>query len=188
MLTACIRPRVGELVTMAAWWERVGTGAAWFVTISLLLVGMAGCFIPILPGHLILLIAAIAHRLMLGADESGLQWWSFAVLALLMAVSQTFEFISGAAGSKWFGGTRWGAVGALIGSIVGLFFFPLGLLIGPLAGAIIFEMAFARAQTRPALVSGVGSVVGTLAGMGFKIVVGLAMVAWFFFDVFLIGN
>ena len=34
----------------------------------------------------------------------------------------------------------------------------------------------------------VGSVVGTLAGMGFKIVVGVLMTAWFFLDVFLIGN
>lgn len=176
-----------ETLQSSTVWQSAGTGAAWFVTVCLLLAGLVGCVLPVLPGHLILLIAAIAHRLMLG-EASGLQWWSFVVLGLLMAISQTFEILSGAAGARWFGGTRWGAVGALVGSIVGLFFLPFGLLLGPLIGAFAAEIAFARKKTRPAALSGVGSVVGTLAGMGFKIVVGLLMVAWFFTDVFLIGK
>ncbi len=157
------------------------------MTISLLVAGAIGCILPVLPGHLILLIAAVAHWLMLGKN-SGLQWWSFVVLALLMAISQTFEVLSGAAGSKWFGGTRWGAVGAMVGSIVGMFFLPFGLLLGPLIGAFVCEIGFARKQTQQAAISGVGSVVGTVAGMGFKIVIGAAMILWFFLDVFLIGK
>ncbi len=157
------------------------------VTICLLLAGAVGCVLPVLPGHLIILIAAIAHRLMLDGD-SGLRWWSFAILILLMAISQTFEMLSGAAGSKWFGGTRWGAAGALVGTLIGLFFLPFGLLLGPLIGAFVGEIAFAKKDTRPAAISGVGSVVGTLAGMGFKIVVGVLMIAWFFLDVFLLGQ
>lgn len=147
---------------------------------------MVGCVLPVLPGHLIILIAAIAHRLMLGAD-SGLRWWSFVVLVLLLAISQAFEILSGAAGAKWFGGTRWGAAGALVGSIAGLFFLPFGLLLGPLIGAFAGEIAFAKKQTRHAAISGVGSVVGTLAGMGFNIVIGILMIGWFLLDVFLIG-
>ena len=164
----------------------MGIGAAWFVTLCLLLAGMLGCVLPVLPGHLILLIAALGHRLMLGAAGSGLEWWSFLVLGLLMAISQTFEMLSGAAGARWFGGTRWGALGAFVGSLVGLFFLPFGLLVGPLAGAIVFEMGFAKQQTTPAVVSGVGSLVGTLTGMAFKIVLGLLMVLWIFLDVFVI--
>jgi uncharacterized protein YqgC (DUF456 family) len=136
---------------------------------------------------LILLIAAVAHRLMLGAADSGLAWWSFLVLGLLMAISQTFEMLSGAAGARWFGGTRWGVLGAFIGSLAGLFFLPFGLLVGPLAGAIVFEMGFANQQTTPAVVSGVGSVVGTLTGMAFKLVIGVLMVLWFLLDVCIIG-
>ncbi len=166
-------------------WQGVGTGAAWLVTICLIVAGAVGCVLPVLPGHLILLIAAIAHRIMLG-EESGLRWWSFLILVLLMAISQIFEIMSGAAGTKWFGGTRWGAGGALLGSIVGFFFLPFGLLLGPLIGAFVFEMAFAQKETKPAAMSGVGSVVGTIAGMGFKIVVGLLMIGWFLTDVFLI--
>jgi uncharacterized protein len=165
--------------------QGVGTGVAWLVTACLIVAGAIGCVLPVLPGHLIILIAAIAHRIMLG-EESGLLWWSFLILVLLMAISQIFEIMSGAAGTKWFGGSRWGAGGALLGSIVGFFFLPFGLLVGPLLGAFAFEMAFAKKETKPAVMSGVGSVVGTIAGMGFKIVVGLLMIGWFLTDVFLI--
>ena len=168
------------------WWGHVGTGVAWMVTACLLLAGIVGCFIPVLPGHLILFIAAVAHRLMMGREGSGLEWWSFLILAGLMAVSQTLEILSGAAGSKWFGGTRWGAIGALAGGIAGMFFMPFGLIVGPLAGAFACELAFARQETREALRSGMGSVVGTLAGLGIKLAIGAAMVAWFFLDVFFI--
>lgn len=171
---------------IAGWelWGGVGTGAAWAVTVCLLIAGLAGCVVPVLPGHLILLIGAVAHRLMLGRDGSGLEWWSFLVLILLMAISQAFEIASGAAGSRWFGGTRWGALGAFVGSIAGLFFLPFGLLLGPLIGAFAAELLFAKKKPVFAASSGVGSVVGTLAGMAMKIVVGLLMVAWFVVDVF----
>ncbi len=168
-------------------WGHAGTGVAWAITICLLVSGIIGCFLPVLPGHLILFIAAVAHRLMLGAEVSGLYWWSFLILASLMAISQTLEMLSGAAGTRWFGGSRWGALGALIGTIVGLFFMPFGLLLGPLIGAVAGEMAFARKEARPAVMSGVGSVVGTLAGLGIKLVIGVVMVLWFLLDVFVIG-
>jgi uncharacterized protein YqgC (DUF456 family) len=183
----CRSARVWEAIQSNEMWQGVGTGVAWLITSCLLLAGAAGCVLPVLPGHLILLIAVIAHRLMLGA-ASGLNWVTFVVLILLMAISQTIEILSGAAGTKWFGGTRWGAVGAIIGSIAGLFFMPFGLLLGPLLGAFLFEVAVARSHPKPAVISGVGSVVGTLAGMGVKIAIGLMMLVWFFLDVFLIGK
>lgn len=176
-----------EWLQSDALWGGVGTGVAWLVTACLLLAGLVGCFLPVLPGHLILFMAAVAHRLMLGKDGSGLEWWSFLILGLLMAASQTLELLSGAAGAKWFGGSRWGAVGALIGGVVGIFFMPIGLLAGPLLGAVIGETAFARRHPRPAMVSGVGSVVGTLAGMAIKLAIGVLMIVWFFLDVFLVG-
>ena len=159
---------------------------AWFVTVCLIVVGLAGCVIPVLPGHLMILIAAIGHRLMLGSG-SGVEWWTFVVLVVLLAASQTFEFLSGAAGAKWFGGTRWGSAGALVGGIVGMFFLPFGLILGPLIGAIAFELAFAKKEMKPATVSGVGSVAGVAVGLLVKIVVGVMMTVWFFIDVWFIG-
>lgn len=176
-----------EAIQSSPVWGSVGTGVAWLVTGCLLVAGAVGCVLPVLPGHLILLIAAVAHWLMLRAS-SGLEWWSFVILVALMAISQTAEMVSGAAGSKWFGGTKWGALGALVGSIAGMFFLPFGLLLGPLIGAFVAEVAFAKKETHHAAISGVGSVAGVLVGMGFKIVIGATMIVWFFLDVFLIGK
>ena len=76
-----------EAITHWSGWGTAGTGLAWIITSCLLIAGLVGCIVPILPGHLILLIAAIAHRLMLGRDASGMEWWTFVILTLLMALS-----------------------------------------------------------------------------------------------------
>lgn len=158
------------------------TGLAWMVTGCLLLLGFIGTLVPFLPGHLILFFAAIAHRLMLG-NESGVEWWTFVVLGVLLIVSQVLEFMSGAMGTRWFGGSKWGASGALVGGIVGIFFMPFGLLLGPLIGSMVFEFLFAKKKVKPATVSGVGSVLGTVAGLVVKMVVGVLMIVWFIVDV-----
>jgi len=160
----------------------MGTVVAWMATISLLLLGLVGTLVPFLPGHLILFFAAVAHWLMLRQD-SGVEWWTFVVLGVLLILSQLFEFLSGAAGTRWFGGTRWGAAGALIGGIVGIFFIPLGLILGPLIGSMFCEFVFAKKEVRPATISGVGSVLGTVAGMVIKIIVGVLMIVWLVVDV-----
>ena len=159
--------------------------AVWIVTGSLLIVGLVGCVLPALPGHLFILLAAVGYRLMEGPG-AGIAWWGFGILVLLMAISQVFEIVSGSLGTRWFGGSKWGAAGALIGGIVGLFFLPFGILLGPLIGAFSFEMAFAKKETRDSAVSGVGSVVGTLAGIVIKVIVGVLMIVWFFLDIWVV--
>ncbi len=176
-----------EMLTSPEAREIAGVSVAWLITLSLLLVGLIGCVAPVLPGPPIIFVAAVAHRLMLGAEDSGLAWWSFLILGAMVAVVQVIEILSGAAGAKWFGGTKWGALGALVGGLAGLFFMPIGLLAGPLVGAYGFEMAFAKKESNPAMVSGMGSVAGTLIGMVVKVFFGVLMIAWFLLDVFWIG-
>ena len=107
-------------------WNEVGVAGAWLLTVCLLVIGFAGCFLPVIPGPLIILLAAVFHWFVF-REESEFEWWTFAILIGLLAASQIFDFVSGAAGSRWFGGTKWGAVGALIGAIVGIFFMLIGV-------------------------------------------------------------
>lgn len=167
-------------------WDHVGTAGAWLIALSLLAVGLAGCFLPVVPGQLIILMAVVFHWLVF-REASGVEWWTFAVLIVLLAASQIFDIVSGAVGSRWFGGTKWGAIGAIAGAIAGLFFLPLGLILGPLIGAYAFELLFAKQDMKRATVSGVGSAVGTLSSLVVKVIVGVAMIVWFFVDVFWIG-
>lgn len=176
-----------EMLTSPEAREIAGISAAWLITVSLLIVGLVGCVAPVLPGPPIIFAAAVAHRFLLGAEGSGLAWWSFLILGAMAIAVLVVDFMSGAAGAKWFGGTKWGSLGALVGGVIGLFFLPVGLLAGPLLGAYGFEMAFAKKESHPAMVSGVGSVAGTIVGMVVKVFFGILMVAWFLLDVFWIG-
>lgn len=177
---------VRELSSFLLTMEILQGGGIWVVTVSLFLVGLVGCVVPVLPGHLLIVCGAVGFKLMKGGD-AGIAWWGIGIVVLLAVVSQLFEFLSGSLGSRWFGGTKWGAVGALLGGIVGLFFLPFGILIGPLVGAFGLELAFGKKKTRQAVVSGVGSVVGTLTGIGFKILAAILMIVWFFVDVWAVG-
>ena len=156
------------------------------VTTLLLVAGLAGVFLPVLPGHLLIFLAAVAHWVMLG-PEAGVGWWTLAVLGVLLIVAQVAEYGSGAVGTRWFGGSRWGAAGAVAGGLAGIFFMPFGLLIGPLLGAFLLEWLGAKKEVKPATVSGVGSMVGTFAGLLIKLVIAVVMVVYFLVDVWWIG-
>lgn len=155
----------------------------WIVTWLLLIIGVAGTFLPVIPGQILIIVAAGAHWWARGAD-SHLGWWTIAVLVVLFAISQTMEYVSGAVGSKYFGGSKWGIGGAILGGLVGLFFAPFGLLLGPLIGAFAFEWLFAKKELAEATRSGVGSAVGTVMGMGIKIGIALVMAIYLVVDLF----
>ena len=46
--------------------ELLQDGGVWIVTALLLGIGLAGCVVPILPGHLVIFAAAVGYRLMVG--------------------------------------------------------------------------------------------------------------------------
>jgi hypothetical protein len=59
--------------------------------------------------------------------------------------------------------------GAGIGMIIGMLFLgPLGLILGPLAGAIIGE-SLKGANNKDAFRAGLGAFIGFLAGVGLKL-------------------
>jgi hypothetical protein len=108
--------------------------------------------------------------------------WGFVVLSLGLVLSYVVDFASGAMGARWFGASRWGIAGVFIGGIVGMFFIPFGLVLGPLIGGVAFELIFAKKRLHPAAKSAWGSLLGTGVGLVLRLIVALAMVATFFLD------
>jgi uncharacterized protein len=110
----------------------------WLVAIVLMAIGLIGTVVPVLPGAVIILAAAVIHQVMLGSEKS-LGWWNVGALTILALLSYGIELATGYFGAKRFGATRWGILGAAVGAIAGLFFpFP-GLIVGPVIGAIVGE-------------------------------------------------
>ena len=149
----------------------------WLIAIVLMAVGLIGTLLPVVPGAIIILAAAVLHQIMLGSEKS-VGWWNIAALVLLTLLSYALEFAGGYFGAKRFGATKWGAFGAMIGAIVGLFYpFP-GLIVGPVVGAIAGEL-IAGKRLVSAGRAGWGTLLGNLAGMLGKLTIALVMVSWF---------
>ncbi len=153
----------------------------WFFTIALVAVGLIGTIVPVLPGTTIILAAAIIHRLALGEGKSA-GWKTLVVLVLLTLLSYVFDFLGSYFGAKYFGATKWGALGAIVGMLVGLFFGIIGLFAGPVIGAVAGEF-IAGKRMIDAGRAGWGSLPGNLGAMAAKLIIGLAMIAIFLMNV-----
>ncbi|HYF36756.1 MAG TPA: DUF456 domain-containing protein [Prosthecobacter sp.] len=152
----------------------------WLLTGTLLVVGVIGSIVPLLPGPVLIFIAGILHTLL--RPESGMSWPGMVILFLWLVLAFGMDFLSGALGARWFGASRWGVAGVVVGGIVGLFFAPIGFIVGPLAGALAFEMFFAKKRLQPAVKSTWGTLLGTGVGLVLRFIISLAMVATVLID------
>lgn len=146
---------------------------------SLMLVGLAGIFLPVLPGLSLIWLGILTHKLLIPEE---LSWWTVALLGVLVIVTTVLEWMSGVWGAKAFGSSKWGMWGALLGGIIGIFGGLPGLLIGPLVGAFLFELLIAKKKTREAGKAMVGVATGIVVSGLFKFLVALLMILWFVID------
>lgn len=105
----------------------------------------------------------------------------YIVLGLLGLVIDNIFSIYGA---KKLGASKYGMLGAFIGIFLVIVLGPVGIVIGPLLGALTFEMIFANKIFDQALKAGLGAVIGLLTGIIAKTVLGIAMTAGFIILVF----
>lgn len=147
----------------------------WLLTGSLLLVGVIGSVVPLLPGPFLIFIAGLLHTFL--RPESAMSWPGILLLTLLLVLAYVVDMAAGAVGARWFGASRWGIVGVFVGGIAGLFFAPLGFILGPILGGLLFELVFAKKRMAPAVKSTWGTVVGTGVGLVARLAISLAMVA-----------
>ena len=128
-------------------------GIIFFGTI-LMVAALVVSFVPVLPGTVIVWIAAMAFGLIT-------QWTRFTPAAgiaatAIMIFSVSSDFWLPALGVKTGGLTCLGAIGSLIGGLIGTFLIPLpicGTLIGAVVGALVVEMIHFR-NMRKALQAG----------------------------------
>jgi hypothetical protein len=151
------------------------------IALLIMLVGLAGNVLPGLPGTPLVLVAAVLHRLYFGQASVGNIM--LLVLVLLTAVAIALDYLAGAIGAKKFGATWRGAVGAVAGGLIGLFFSIPGIILGPFIGATLFEMAGGQ-QFKPAAKAGAGAMAGLLVGAVGKLSLSAVMIGLFVISVF----
>jgi hypothetical protein len=149
------------------------------LSMILMIAGVLGCFLPVLPGPPLNFIGLILAHL------SGFAEFDISTLIILGCVTiivQALDYFVPAWGSKRFGGSKFGSWGSIVGLIIGTFFIsigPLGLvgiIGGPFLGAYIGEM-IRRKSNKNALKAAFGSFIGFLAGTFIKVALSIAMIA-----------
>ncbi len=142
---------------------------------GLLLAGLAGSVLPVLPGPPLSWLGVLAfHFSSYGNFSLSFHIWMFTG----MVVITVLDYLIPMWGAKKFGGSRAGVIGAGVGLLAGLFFGPAGFIAGPFFGALIFELVSDASDPTRAFKSAIGSFVGFLAGTGLKLLYG-GIAIWF---------
>ena len=148
----------------------------------LVIVGLLGTFIPMLPGTPISYVGLLLLLLIPGCT---LTWKFFLIWGIIVVVLQVLNYFIPIWGVNKFGGTKYGHLGSVLGVIVGLFAGPLGIIIGPFVGAVLGEL-LGGMSFEMSLKAGLGSFVGTFVGMVLGIIVAAILTFYYFREVFLI--
>jgi uncharacterized protein len=158
--------------------QAVGLGLAGLV----MLIGLIGTMVPGIPGAPLILAAAVGHKLYF--QDASLSWLALAMMLLLTVLSLFLDFLASVLGAKKMGATWRGMLGAIMGAMVGLFFSLPGIILGPIIGAFLFELAAGR-EWKESARAGAGAMVGLLLGAVAKVVCCVMMIAVFGFSAFL---
>lgn len=145
------------------------------------LAGLAGTLLPGMPGPPLIWAGMLLYGLITGFENlDALFLIAQAALALLV---MGVDYLFSALGSKVFGGSKASLWGAALGLLVGLFFFPYGIFLGPFLGAAAAEL-LTRRKSRQAFRSGVGATLGFWGALPVKLTIEAVMIAWFVMRIF----
>jgi len=141
------------------------------------LVGIAGCVLPILPGPVLIFLGLLVLAL-LKDFSSPLTPTLMIVMAILTVVVTIGDYMIPLWGAKKYGTSKWGIWGSVAGMAIGLLFSPFGMLLGAVIGAVAVEWLVQKERGK-AFKAGWGVIVGSLFGAVLKLGVSGMMVYYF---------
>ncbi len=151
------------------------------LAIVFMIIGLIGCIFPVIPGPPISFLGLLMLHFTKFADFESRFLFLMAFIALIVTI---LDYIVPIWGTKKMGGSKAGIWGATIGMVVGIFFFPpIGLIIGPLVGAILAEFIKGE-EFKKSFKAGMGSLIGFLLGIGIKLVSSFVMSYYFIIELF----
>ena len=139
-----------------------------------LLVGFVGCIVPVLPG----VACAYAALWTLYLTPYALAGDKLIIGGMVAAVAIVLDYVVPALGAKKFDCSGWGVFGCMVGTVVGIFFAPFGIILGPFLGAVAGELIAGKAMSA-AMRGGFGALLGFIAGVVLKFAA-CALFTWWF--------
>ena len=148
------------------------------ISLICLVVGFFGSFLPVIPGAILSWIGLLVFKFTPYADYG---WPLLIITGILVIIVQVLNYVLPAYGSKKFGGSRKGMIGASIGLLVGIIFSPFGfvsIIIAPFLGAFLGEYLFQKKGQKDALRAAFGTFVGFMVSTGFSMIIALAFLVF----------
>jgi len=144
----------------------------WIVAGGVLLIsGIIGCFLPVLPGPPLAFFGLLIQQLKSTSPYSN----RIIVIFLLVTIVITIlDFVIPVYSTKKSGGSKFGVWGCTIGLLIGLWLGPVGIILGPFIGAFSGEL-INNTDFNQAFKAAVGSFIGFLAGTFLKLIVCFVM-------------
>jgi len=148
----------------------------WIVAALLVVAGLAGMLLPVLPGPLLLFAGLLAAA---GAEEFAFVGMKTLIaLGVMAGLALLADNVAGAFGAHRYGASPRAVAGAALGAVIGIFFGLPGVLLGPFLGALVGELA-ERSNLAAASRAGWGATVGLAIGIAAKLALGFAMIGLF---------
>jgi uncharacterized protein YqgC (DUF456 family) len=148
----------------------------WIVSVLLIVAGVAGTVLPLLPGTALVLAGMLLGAWIDGFERVG--GVTVGVLVALAVLSWVLEYAAGLLGAKRAGASKQALIGAALGTVAGLLMGLVGVLFMPLVGAAVGEY-LARRDEQRAMRVGVATWLGILVGMAAKVGIAFVMVGVF---------
>ena len=147
----------------------------------LLLVGLVGTVLPVLPGPPIAWAGLLAAHF---SSYSQIEIWILIATGIAAALVTVMDNIFPSVMTKKAGGSKAATLGCTIGLVVAFFLGPLFILIAPFVGAFIGEMIHDSSDSKRALKAAFGAFKGFLLGTGVKIITVMCFIWLFLWSVF----
>jgi uncharacterized protein YqgC (DUF456 family) len=147
----------------------------------IMLVGVIGTVLPVIPGTALIFVGALLYALVEGFQAVG--WPTLLVLGLLAVAATSADIWASSVGAKMGGASGWSVFLGLIGGAVGLLLFSLpGAILGALLTVLLAEIV-RQDDWRKALKAGSGWAIGWALSTFLQVVIGIVMVAIFVWQV-----
>jgi uncharacterized protein YqgC (DUF456 family) len=146
------------------------------ISYIIMFIGVLGCVLPYLPGTPLVFagiflyawktqFTIISHNLLI-------------IFLIVTTITVLLDYIVGSIGAKKFGASKLGTFGAFFGAIIGIFFAPWGVIIGPPLGAFIGELITGK-KPKDAMRASGGAILGIFGGSLTKVVASFIMIGFF---------
>ena len=140
---------------------------------ALLIAGIVGAFIPVIPGPPLSYIALLLMQWSKFASFPAVFLWTWAGITIAVTI---MDYFLPSIVTKKFGGSRAAIIGSVFGLIAGIFIFPpWGMILGPFLGALAGEFINNSGDGPKAFKIAFGAFLAFIIGSGVKLVVSSLM-------------